>query len=155
MHAIIVIEPLLVLKPSFSVSGSLFFLTNIVTFGLQKLKLWNTWSPTVYTETFKYQRGYFLFGERMHETVKEANIVKDKKMGGAARLEGTRVRVMDIVKKYEILNYSPEEISQAFDVSVKDVFEALSYYQDHAEEVRSEIREQKNFVEKYKLSAET
>lgn len=91
----------------------------------------------------------------MPETVKEANIVKDEKMGGAARLEGTRVRVMDIVKKYEVLNYSPEEISQAFDVSVKDVFEALSYYQDHTEEVRSEIREQRDFVEKYKLSAET
>ncbi|KXA96052.1 hypothetical protein AKJ37_06190 [candidate division MSBL1 archaeon SCGC-AAA259I09] len=91
----------------------------------------------------------------MSETVKEAKIVKDEKMGGAARLEGTRVRVMDIVKKYEILGYSAEEISQAFGVSVKDVFDALSYYQDHREEVRSEIREQRDFVEKYRSSAET
>lgn len=91
----------------------------------------------------------------MPETVKRAKIVKDEKMEGAARIEGTRIRIMDIVEKYEIQDYTPEEISRAFDVSVKDVFGALSYYQDHREEIRSEIREQRSIVEKYRSSSGT
>lgn len=74
--------------------------------------------------------------------MKDENVV-----GGAARIRGTRIRVMDIVEEYEILDRSPEEIAAVFDLSLGDVFQALSYYYDNREGVKAEIRRQKRVNE--------
>lgn len=68
--------------------------------------------------------------------------------GGSPRIEGTRIRVMDVVEKYEFLGYSPEKIAEAFGISISQVFGALCYYHENPEEIKGEIREHKEFVEK-------
>ena len=80
----------------------------------------------------------------------ESKIVKDKLMSGSARIDGTRIRIRDIVEKYIVLSYSPEEIAEAFDISLVSVYDALSYYYKHTEEVQEEIRKDREFVEKFR-----
>lgn len=78
----------------------------------------------------------------------KAQIVKDREIcGGLPRIEGTRVRVMDVVEKYEFLGYSPDQISAAFHISVSQVFSALSYYHEHPDEIREEIREHSEAIQ--------
>lgn len=88
----------------------------------------------------------------MNEMAKaiESKIVKDKIMSGSPRIAGTRIRVRDIVEKHIVLGYSPEDISEAFDISLAAVHEALSYYYEHTEDVQEEIRKDKEFVEKFR-----
>jgi len=81
----------------------------------------------------------------------KARIVKTQDVcGGAARIEGRRVRVMDVVENYEILGYSPEQIAVAFDISLADVFAALQYYYEYPDEIKNEIKGHKELVEKLK-----
>ncbi|MDY6789133.1 MAG: DUF433 domain-containing protein [Candidatus Nanohaloarchaea archaeon] len=91
----------------------------------------------------------------MSPAVKEKfKVVKNPEvMGGSARIEGTRVRVMDIVEKYEILDYSPAEIAEVFEVSVGEVFQALAYYESHRDEIKSEIRKHEELVKRHKEAA--
>ncbi len=79
----------------------------------------------------------------------KAKIVKTKDIcGGSARIDGRRIRVMDVVETYEFLGYSPEKIAEEFDLSLSQVFAALQYFYEHPQEIRDEIREHKEFVEK-------
>lgn len=80
----------------------------------------------------------------------ESRIVKDKLMSGSPRIAGTRIRVRDIVEKHIVLGSSPEEIAEAFDISLAAVYDALSYYYEHTEEVQEEIRKDREFVEKFR-----
>ena len=81
----------------------------------------------------------------------KAKIVKTKDVcGGSPRIDGRRIRVMDIVETYEFLGYSPEKIAEEFELSLAEVFAALQYYYEHPQEIRDEIREHKEFVEKLK-----
>jgi uncharacterized protein (DUF433 family) len=82
--------------------------------------------------------------------VKKEKIVKDSLMSGSPRIDGTRIRVRDIAEKHIVLGYSPEEIAEAFDVSLADVYESLSYYYEHAKDVQEEIRKDREFVEKFR-----
>jgi len=77
-------------------------------------------------------------------------IVKDKIMGGSARIDGTRIRVRDVVEKYIVLGKSPAEIADAFRISVSDVHDALSYYYRHTNEVESDIKNDKAFIEDFR-----
>ncbi len=81
---------------------------------------------------------------------KKSKIVRDETLGGAAKIADTRIRVMDVVEKYIVLGYSPEEIAKAFGISLASVHEALSYYYDHPEEIREDIRRHEEFVEKFR-----
>jgi len=81
---------------------------------------------------------------------KQAKIVRDGLMGGAARISGTRLRVMDVIEQKIILGYSPEEIARAFSISLSDVHEALAYYYSHPEEIRGEIKKHKEIVGKFR-----
>lgn len=79
----------------------------------------------------------------------KSKIVKDSVVcGGSPRIEGTRVRVMDVVEKYEFLGYSPEKIAEAFRISLAQVFSALSYYYEHPIEIRGEVKEHSDLVDK-------
>ncbi len=80
----------------------------------------------------------------------KGKIVKDQRVcGGAARLEGTRVRVMDIVEMRESLGYSPRQIADAFRLTSAQVNAALSYYRTHRPEIRTEIGQHDEVVKKY------
>jgi len=81
----------------------------------------------------------------------KSRIVKDKRIcGGSPVLERTRIRVMDVVEKYEILGYPPEKIAEAFGISLAQVFSALAYYYEHPKEIKAEIREHEEFIMKMK-----
>src|SRR3989338_11559874 len=68
--------------------------------------------------------------------------------GGKACIEGTRIRVIDIIERYKILNESPEEIAEGFAIDIDAVFAAISYYYKHTAEIKNEIDKDKAFVEK-------
>ncbi len=77
----------------------------------------------------------------MQETILARDIVENKSVcGGVPVLEGTRIRVSDIVIEYEHKGLSPEEIATEFPtLSVADVFSALKYYYEHPQKIREEI----------------
>ena len=91
-----------------------------------------------------------MFGDvKMQQTI-ESGIVKDKLMSGSPRIAGTRIRVRDIVEKHIVMNEPPAIIAREFDISMSNVHEALSYYYEHIEDVREEIRKDREFVEKFR-----
>jgi len=80
---------------------------------------------------------------------KEKNkIVKDPEiMGGSARIEGTRIRVSDIVVDYEYRDWSFEEITDQYPtISLSDVYTALEYHHRNKKEIREEIQEREQKV---------
>lgn len=53
------------------------------------------------------------------------------------RLEGTGITVVDVYAAYAEDGYEPAEIAHAFDISIADVHEALTYYYRHVEELEN------------------
>ena len=60
--------------------------------------------------------------------------------GGKARLNGHRIRVMDIAIMSEEREMSPDEIASSLNISLSQVHAALAYYFDHLDEIHEEIR---------------
>jgi uncharacterized protein (DUF433 family) len=79
----------------------------------------------------------------MPEDVKEARtVVEDEAIcGGDPILEGTRVRVSDVVAQVEYQEKTPEAVVSSFPaLSVADVYAALTYYHERPKQIRKEIR---------------
>lgn len=56
-------------------------------------------------------------------------LTNDEKLSGTPYLENTRIRVSDIVIKYEELGYTLEEIEKAYErLNEEDIEKALSHY---------------------------
>ena len=90
-------------------------------------------------------------GKHYKILMEAARIVKTKgTVGGKARIDGTRVRVIDIVQDYEVSGNAIPEIADNYNLSSVQVLEALKYYYQHPEEIREEIRSEKNLLEKFK-----
>lgn len=65
-----------------------------------------------------------------------------------AYIEGTRVRIQDIVSLSEKQGRTPDAIVEALPhLSLAQVHAALSYYFDHRAEIEQELREDQEFVE--------
>jgi uncharacterized protein (DUF433 family) len=64
-------------------------------------------------------------------------------MGGTPIIKGTRVAVWQIAERLKA-GESPDELAQAY-APVRDaaIFDAISYYYDHLEEIECEIEEHK------------
>ena len=78
------------------------------------------------------------------------HISKDKDIcSGAPCVDGTRVRVMDVVRLH-VRGLTPEQIVEQFDTlhGVGDVYAALLYYEDHREEIDRDFAEQGEAIEK-------
>lgn len=70
--------------------------------------------------------------------------------GGRARIEGHRIRVMDIVLLHERLGLNADEIISHYPtLTLSDVHAALAYYFDHLEEIQKEIRNEQEYVEEF------
>lgn len=70
--------------------------------------------------------------------------------GGRARIAGHRIRVQDIALWTE-QGQSPDQIVADFpQLSLADVYGALTYYHDHREEIDRQIREDDEFVAQIK-----
>lgn len=69
---------------------------------------------------------------------------------GFPRIEGTRVRVLDIVAHHK-RGLSPAEILDSFEhLTLAQVHSALAYYYDHADEIEAEFKQARRFAENFK-----
>ena len=61
--------------------------------------------------------------------------------GGKPRIAGHRIHVIDIVLWHNKCGWSPDEIVSQFpQLTLADVYAALTYYWDHKKEIETEIR---------------
>lgn len=84
--------------------------------------------------------------------MQEAKMVKIVKTpdvcGGDARIDGSRIRVIDIVIPYRI-GKTPEEIVDMYPhINLAAVHAALSYYFSNREEIEKEEAETKKLIQK-------
>ena len=80
-----------------------------------------------------------------------AHITKDSEVcGGRACIDGTRIRVMDIVA-LEREGYAPEKMLNVFAVplTLGQVYAALTYYYDHKDEIEA------SFIEAHESAIES
>jgi uncharacterized protein (DUF433 family) len=60
---------------------------------------------------------------------------------GVARLEGSRIKVMDLVMEKSANNWTAEEIQRQFPhLSLAQVYAAFAYYYSHQDEVDRQIQ---------------
>ena len=81
-----------------------------------------------------------------------AHISKDPEVcGGKACIDGTRIRVMDIVGLHQH-GYKPEKMLNVYSVplTLAQVYAALTYYYDHPEEIEASFQEDQEVVAKLK-----
>lgn len=57
---------------------------------------------------------------------------------GVARVEGTRITVIDVYKHVVEFGKDPATVSDEFDISMGEVHEALAYYYNHPDEMQKE-----------------
>ncbi len=82
-----------------------------------------------------------------------AHISKDPEIcGGKACIDGTRIRVMDIVGLHQH-GYAPETMLNVYGtpLTLAQVYAALTYYYDHPEEIEASFKEDQEAVAKLKL----
>ena len=60
--------------------------------------------------------------------------------GGQPRIAGSRVRVQDIAV-YNIAGWTPITIADELDLTLSQVYAALSYYLDHKDEIDQAIQD--------------
>lgn len=66
---------------------------------------------------------------------------------GKPRIAGRRITVQNIAICHERLGMVPDEIADQFDITLADVFAALTYYFDHRQEIDEVIRRDHSFAE--------
>jgi uncharacterized protein (DUF433 family) len=68
--------------------------------------------------------------------------------GGKPRIVGHRITVQNIVLWHERAGMSPEEIVARYpQLTMADVYAALTYYWDHRDEIRQQIRTDEAFAD--------
>ena len=68
-------------------------------------------------------------------------------------IRGTRVEVLSIVVDSEVHGMSAEEIARGYDnVSLADVYAALTFYHDNRDLLRQMLREDEEWVEQQRRS---
>jgi len=67
--------------------------------------------------------------------------------GGKPRIDGHRIRVMDIVTWHEKRGLSPDEILELYPgLTLADLHAALDYYFGHQDEIESDFEDEATFV---------
>ena len=66
--------------------------------------------------------------------------------GGKPRIIGHRVTVQNVVIWHEQMGKSPDEICAEHDLTLSDVYAALTYYFDHREAIDRDIEESNSLV---------
>ena len=67
--------------------------------------------------------------------------------GGKPRIAGHRITVQNIVIWHEMLGRSADEIAAEYDLTLADVYAALSYYYDNRLEIDKSIQDGEAFLE--------
>ena len=60
-------------------------------------------------------------------------------VGGKHRIEGTRIRVIDVIECYQELGWDIEKIVQEFGITPQQVLAATKFYYDSRKTVRNEL----------------
>lgn len=68
--------------------------------------------------------------------------------GGKSCIDGTRIRVIDIIERYKILGEKVEEIAANYGIPVEAVLAALSYYYQNPEKIQEELKREKELIQK-------
>ena len=66
--------------------------------------------------------------------------------GGKPRIAGHRITVQNIVIWHERMGWSVDEIAAEYDLSLADIYAALTYYFDHRQQIDKDIEESQEFV---------
>lgn len=84
----------------------------------------------------------------MNQTIVERIVSKPSVCGGSPCIAGTRIRVQDVYVWHELQGLSADEIVSRFpQLTMADVYAALSYYWDHRDAIQRQMREETDFVE--------
>lgn len=70
-------------------------------------------------------------------------------LGGRPRIAGRRISVQQVAEYHSQLQWSAEEIAEAFTLTLAEVYAALSYYYAHQEEIDQAIREAVDALKEY------
>jgi uncharacterized protein (DUF433 family) len=75
-------------------------------------------------------------------------------VGGEPRIDGTRIRVRDVVLVRDVQALTPEEIVASVypHLSLAQVYAALAYYEDHREEIVALQSREDEFLESLRKS---
>jgi len=74
--------------------------------------------------------------------------------GGKPRIDGTRIRVQDVMIWHERLGRSAEQIVRDFpQLSLAQVYSALAYYYDHRDVIDGHVREDERIVDSMKVQS--
>ena len=78
------------------------------------------------------------------ETLESINLITRKPgvRGGRPCILGTGLKVSDIVMAMRYHDRSPEQISEGYQISMAEVYAALSYYHAHQREIDNDIDDQ-------------
>lgn len=68
-------------------------------------------------------------------------------LGGKPRIAGRRIAVVHIATWHEEMGMSADEIARDFDLTLGEVYAALSYYHDHKDEIDRREAESEAFVQ--------
>ncbi len=68
-------------------------------------------------------------------------------MGGKPRIAGHRITVEDVVVWHERLGKRVDEIVTAYDLTLADVYAALTYYYDHQSVIDQRMRKGKAWID--------
>lgn len=87
----------------------------------------------------------------MNQTKTERIVSRTEVCGGKPCVAGTRIRVQDIWVWHELQGQSADEIVSGFpQLTMADVYAALSYYWEHRDEIQRQMDEETAFVEQMK-----
>src|SRR5882762_7482928 len=87
----------------------------------------------------------------MSQTKIEHIVSKPSVSGGRPCIAGHRIRVQDIYAWHELQGQSPDEIVTRFpQITLADVYAALSYFWDHRDAILEDMAEQERLVEEMK-----
>jgi uncharacterized protein (DUF433 family) len=71
--------------------------------------------------------------------------------GGKPCVAGTRIRVQDIHVWHNLQGLSADKIASRFpQLTLADIYAALTYYWDHRDEIQRQMREETDLVESLK-----
>jgi uncharacterized protein (DUF433 family) len=77
--------------------------------------------------------------------------IDPKISGGQPVISGTRMKVMDIAIKYELMGMSADEIISEYPhLKLEQIHDALSYYYEHKEMFDRKYREDQSFLSELK-----
>lgn len=77
--------------------------------------------------------------------------IDPKISGGQPVISGTRIKVLDIATRYELMGMSADEIIDEYPhLKLEQIHDALSYYYEHKDVIDKKYREDQSFLTKLK-----